>query len=75
MLSVTEDNNKGVVVIDGREIDGHIDERVCPKCGRARIYYDDYDAYFCAFCNVWLESRCSDAMCEYCRSRPENPLL
>jgi hypothetical protein len=75
MLSVIEDNDKGVVPIDGREIDGFIDERVCPGCGQARIYYDDYDAFFCAFCNVWLESGCGDAACEYCRSRPEKPIL
>ena len=74
MLSVTENDEKGVVVIDGREIDGFIDERVCQKCERARIYYDEYDAFFCAFCKMWLESRCSDATCEYCRSRPEKPI-
>jgi hypothetical protein len=75
MSSVVEDNEKGVVMIDGREIDGFIDDRACPECERARIYYDDYDAFFCAFCNTWLESRCSDPACEYCRGRPEKPIL
>jgi hypothetical protein len=48
MPKVTEDDDRGVVVIDGREIEGFIDEARCPKCEEARIYHIHYDAYFCA---------------------------
>jgi len=73
MLSVTEEKENGIVVIGGRNIDGFIDDRVCPRCGKPRIYYGDYDSYVCARCNTWLESLCGDSTCMYCRSRPESP--
>lgn len=73
-VDVVDDEEKGVVVAGGREIEGFIDSRVCPRCCEHRIYFDDYDAFFCASCNVWLESACSDATCEYCKDRPEKPL-
>jgi ribosomal protein S27AE len=74
MTSVTQGEENGVVYIDGRKIDGHIDDEICPKCSEPRIYADDYDAYFCGACNEWLDSTCSDVTCEYCRSRPSKPL-
>ena len=69
-----EDTGKGWVVIDGRKITGHIGPGQCPSCSGPRIYHDDYDAYFCASCNAWLEKRCSDIKCNYCSDRPEWPL-
>lgn len=38
------------------------------------VYYEDFDAYFCAQCNNWTESKCSDPDCTYCPNRPEKPL-
>lgn len=37
-------------------------------------YSDDYDAYFCASCNVWLETGCTDPTCMFCADRPKHPL-
>jgi hypothetical protein len=72
---VTQDRERHIVNVDGFELSGWIEEdRRCPKCDASQIYYDDYDAYFCATCNAWLESRCSDASCSYCRQRPDQPL-
>ncbi len=74
MLNVTENEERGVVIIGEHEVEGFIDEQLCPKCQQPRIYSDVYDAYFCPQCNMWLESACSDPNCEYCRNRPEKPL-
>ena len=49
-------------------------ERQCDECGQIRFYHDKFDAYFCAFCNRWLESSCSDPHCSYCKARPKSPL-
>jgi len=74
MLNVTKNDEKGVVIIGDIEIKGFVDDESCQKCLKPRIYYDDYDAFFCPYCNVWLESACSDSTCEFCRKRPEKPL-
>lgn len=74
MASVMNGEENGVLFINGHKFNGFIDNAFCPKCSEARIYSDDYDAYFCAACNEWLESTCSDVTCEYCKSRPSNPL-
>lgn len=39
--------------------------------GHATGYSDDFDAVYCATCREWLEARCRDPLCEYCRGRPE----
>ncbi len=41
--------------------------------GHRTGYSDEYDAYFCATCRKWLERRCLDPLCEYCRRRPFRP--
>jgi len=74
MLNIVDDEDKGVIVIGGYEIEGFIDDRVCPQCSERRIYFIDYDSFFCASCNMWLESGCNDATCDYCKSRPKTPL-
>jgi len=74
MLTVIEDREEGLVMVNGREIDGYIDGDNCPECFERRIYFDYYDAYFCAKCNKWLESGCSDATCERCKNRPDKPV-
>ncbi|MEP4931735.1 hypothetical protein [Haloferula sp.] len=57
------------------EIGGFPDtERRCDDCGQVRFYHDTCDAYFCAFCNRWLEAACSDPYCDYCKARPSFPL-
>ena len=74
MLNVVENEAKGTVVIGDYEVEGFIDDQTCPECKEFRIYNDDYDAFFCPQCNVWLESACSDPTCDYCSKRPWKPL-
>ncbi|HEL2401917.1 TPA: hypothetical protein TZS69_000873 [Streptococcus suis] len=42
--------------INGVELDGFIDEdgKLCPSCGKAPCYLDDYDEHFCPYCNSWM---------------------
>jgi hypothetical protein len=64
-----------VLFADGTRIRGWIDEdAVCPTCAAQRVYHMDFDAYFCARCNVWLEAACDDPSCPYCPGRPTRPL-
>lgn len=47
----------------------------CPTCGNEKkSYSEEYDAYYCDFCNEWLEDICTDRDCEYCKKRPLTPL-
>ena len=63
------------VVINGYEIEGHIDyELVCASCGCERIFHEMYDSFFCPRCNEWLEVTCEYPDCSYCAKRPKRPL-
>ncbi len=67
------DNDK--LIINGNEIDGFIyDEDKCEKCNNSLIYSEKYDAIFCAYCNEWIERRCGDPNCDFCKDRPDTPL-
>jgi hypothetical protein len=47
------------VIIDGYEIEGYIDkERNCHICNAHLVFFEDYDAYFCPYCNSWTEKKC-----------------
>lgn len=48
-------------------------EHFCQKCGKPRSQSLRHDTYYCAHCNVWLEPKCSDKDCVYCKERPEEP--
>ncbi|HTI97724.1 MAG TPA: hypothetical protein VL527_02385 [Dongiaceae bacterium] len=72
--SITEDSANGMVLIGDISVPGWIDDVSCGHCGAARIYHEDYDAYFCPTCNLWLERQCGDATCSYCSKRPDKPL-
>ena len=39
-----------------------------------KIYNEEYDSYYDANKNEWLEKTCSDPTCEFCSARPSNPL-
>ncbi len=41
--------------------------------GHKTAYNEDYDTVYCVDCREWLESRCPDPLCEYCRKRPATP--
>jgi len=47
--------------------------RIIHNCTRPRSYSERWDAYYCKECDVWVEARCGDAECEFCRDRPERP--
>lgn len=34
---------------------------------------DKHDAYWCEECGEWIERKCSDPECEFCKDRPEKP--
>jgi hypothetical protein len=34
-------------------------------------YSREYDAYYAASTGEWLEIKCDDPKCEFCRNRPE----
>jgi hypothetical protein len=44
------------------------------NCEQTQNYSAQYDAYYCAECNVWLEDTCDDRECLFCPSRPEHPV-
>ena len=69
MGEVVGDEDRGPVIVGGREMAGHIDDRVCPRRGEFRIYRERFDANFCARSNAWLEPGC-----DYCRERPRPPI-
>lgn len=43
------------------------------SCGNKPDYDFDHDAFFCKVCDVWLDEKCDDVNCEYCKDRPEKP--
>src|SRR5690554_1120933 len=74
---VEKADEEGFLLIDGAvKIEGFIpeDSVACHKCQEPAIYYEPFDAFICAYCNIWLEGRCGDAECRYCENRPEKPL-
>ncbi|KYG92121.1 hypothetical protein MHH70_03455 [Metasolibacillus sp. FSL H7-0170] len=62
------------VIINGFKIEGRILEERCQQCRSQKIRDDQYDAYFCATCNKWLEEKCNDSDCHYCSQRPNKPI-
>jgi methionyl-tRNA synthetase len=44
------------------------------ECGDNLEYSEKYDCLYCVKCNEWLESRCSDSTCDFCKDRPEKPV-
>lgn len=43
------------------------------KCFVKPVYCEEFDAYYCPKCMVWLEGPCSDKECQYCTKRPGSP--
>lgn len=62
------------VMINNFKIEGYILAERCEQCGNPKIRSDQYDAYFCAYCNKWLEEKCTDPNCRYCPQRPDKPI-
>lgn len=66
-------NPKARKDIDFDNMKFNISEK-CPFCNNETFYNQNYDAYYCKECNVWLEPTCSDEECEFCKNRPERPV-
>lgn len=47
----------------------------CPTCGAPTRHDDTFDSYACDRCDKWLEGRCNDPECEFCRARPDTPAM
>lgn len=73
-MPVIVDQGQNLVIIDGFRLEGWLDQRACPSCREARVYFLVYDAFFCPACNVWLELHCDDPRCDVCACRPARPL-
>ena len=69
------DKTAGTVRFGEDVIPGFVDGvQRCPNCNSHRFYHDTFDAYYCAFCNLWLEGAFRDSECDYCKSRPVQPM-
>ena len=49
-------------------------EDVCSRCDETVSYSDEFDTFYCDNCNLWLEERCVDPLCDVCPKRPIRPL-
>ena len=73
-MEINENQEEGIVTIDGYQFPGFVLDVSCPQCGQALILNEDYDAEFCPACNVWGSRGCGDPSCPLCENRPEQPL-
>jgi len=44
------------------------------KLWKEKKYSIEHDAYYNSETNQWLENKCNNPYCEYCKHRPEKPL-
>ena len=74
---VFDSEENGTLFINGVELDGFIDEdKNCKFCGSNQCYLNDYDEYFCPFCNQWLyEDWWDKDETHYFKKRPLEPVL
>ena len=53
--TVYEPEDDYALYVNGVELEGFIDEdSICKTCGANQCYLDDYDEYFCPYCNIWM---------------------
>jgi hypothetical protein len=50
-------------------------KQVCFKCKKEVSYCDKYDCYYCSNCKIWLEAKCDDLFCAFCKNRPTRPQI
>lgn len=49
----------------------------CKECKQEAQYSQNWDSYFCRYCNIWIEGKCGDTYpdCYFdCHKRPNKPL-
>ena len=75
--TVYEAENDYALYINGVELEGFIDEdSICKTCGANQCYLDDYDEYFCPYCNLWMYKDFWDSdETHYFKKRPLEPEL
>lgn len=53
--TIYEPEDDYALYVNGVELEGFIDEDyICKTCGANQCYLDDYDEYFCPYCNKWM---------------------
>lgn len=75
--TVYEPENDYALYINGVVLEGFIDEdSICKTCGANQCYLDDYDEYFCPYCNLWMYKDFWDRdETHYFKKRPLEPEL
>ena len=75
--TVYEPEDDYALYINGVELEGFIDEdSICKTCGANQCYLDDYDEYFCPYCNLWMYKDFWDSdETHYFKKRPLEPEL
>ena len=75
--TVYEPEDDYALYINGVELEGFIDEdSICKTCGANQCYLDDYDEYFCPYCNIWMYKDFWDRdETNYYKKRPLEPEL
>jgi len=49
-------------------------EDICRRCSVPVSYSERFDACYCEGCNIWLEEKCVDPLCDCCEARPIRPI-
>lgn len=75
--TVYEPEDDYALYVNGVELEGFIDEdSICETCGANQCYLDDYDEYFCPYCNLWMYKDFWDRdETHYFKKRPLEPEL
>lgn len=75
--TVYEPEDDYALYVNGVELEGFIDEdSICKTCGANQCYLDDYDEYFCPYCNLWMYKDFWDSdETHYFKKRPLEPEL
>lgn len=74
---VLEVEDEYILCINGVKLNGFIDDGlVCLNCHANQCYLDDYDEYFCPYCNIWkYEDFWDRDEIQYFKKRPLEPEL
>ena len=73
-MDIKFSKNSNKIEIEGFTFFGfQSEDEKCPECGNLKFYYELYDAFFCAYCNEWLENPSEDWTGKKHKA-PEKPL-
>ena len=53
---------------------GEPDAMLCDHCSGLAHYDPKADAWYCPHCDIWLDARCGDEDCIFCKDRCEKPM-